>query len=136
MQSHGREIQYSDEWDSGKFYQNSLYNPKPSESDDYDSIPYPLLRSEIEQTFKGLLRERKRPKPAKLFFDLLLQIFAPATTTTEKPDPTDPVTEPSGGAQPVTLGSRTRRPPKYKIKGYCKHPPKKHLKENEDDDEE
>lgn len=33
----------------------------------------------------------------------------------------------------MTLGTRTRRPTKYKPKGNCKNPPKKHYKEDLED---
>lgn len=35
----------------------------------------------------------------------------------------------------ATLGTRTRRPTKYKPKGNCKKPPKKHYKEDSDTSE-
>lgn len=149
----GREIDYNDEWNSAKFHQNALYQPKFSDFDDDEQIPLTELRDELEGQFKGLFNRRTKQDPQiqqnqPFSIALLLQLLLganrpngastpkPTTTTTKKTttkSTTTMSTTPDPGLQ--TLSMRTRRPTKYKHKGNCKHPKKKHDKENEDDGE-
>lgn len=145
MNTLGREIDYNDEWSSGNFRKASVYRPQLPDFDDYSQIPYPLLRNDLENHFKGLLNNKQNP-PAptqnnflylfNLLFGLNRPGNGPATqrppatrTTTKKTTPM--TTTPDPGA--MTLSNRTRRPTKYKNKGHCKNPPKKHEKEDKHD---
>lgn len=129
----GRKIEYSDEWKSEKFYENTLYNPTRPDFDEYDNIPETELRAELETQIKKFLRDRNRQRPQKLFFNLLFQLLNGNTPPTEPP-PTEGPVDPEIPTS-VTLGMRTRRPTKYKYEGYCKKPPKKHEKEDIVDEE-
>lgn len=151
----GRQIDYNDEWNSAKFHQNTLYQPKlSSDFDDYDQIPLPELRDELESQFKGLFNRKTKQdppvQPSQPFsIALLLQLLlggnrpnGPNGSTTPKPTTTKKTTTKSTTTMSTTpdpsletLSMRTRRPTKYKHKGNCKHPKKKHDKENEEDAE-
>lgn len=133
-ESDGRQIEYSDEWKSENFYENTLYNPKRPEFDEYEDIPEPELRAELETQIKKFLRDRNRQRPQKLFFNLLFQLLSGNTPPTESPPTPTEGPDPEQQAS-VTLGMRTRRPTKYKFKGNCKKPPKKHDKEDIVDEE-
>lgn len=123
-----REIKYKDHWHQDKFLQNELYDRVATE-EDYDQLPFPYLRSDIK---RGAL-ERQRPNLRPVvggqqftLIGLLNAVFAnKLTTTTEAPKTTVP------GPAGETLKTRTRRTTKYKVKGNCKKPPKKHDKEDD-----
>lgn len=130
MQGNGREIKYTDEWNSETFIQNELYDPKITE-DDYGQLPLPFLRSEIKRRESSLSKDKKqkqanRPFTIALILSWLLGQTTTTTTSTTTMAPST-TTDPSS----MTLSSRTRRPTKYKKKGNCKNPPKKHPEDSD-----
>jgi hypothetical protein len=125
-----QEIKYREQWTHDRFLQNELYDRQITE-DDINNIPFPYLRSAIVRN----RQEKQAPgRPFTIGF-LLSLIFGgyqgqAAGITTAAPG-VAPVTA-STSPNPNTLSGRTRRPTKYKIKGNCKHPPKKHPKDSDD----
>lgn len=127
-----RIIKYSDQWNRENFIQHDFYSPKINDDDDNKNIQLPYLRSQIE----AIAKQNKNPRQAgDLLQAILAFLFGNGTTTT--PAPSDSGSGSGSGSATTedpsraTLSNRTRRPTKYPIKGYCKKPPKKHLREND-----
>lgn len=132
-----REIKYTDKWSSEKFHRNDLYDRQNS-AVDYSPIPFSNLKEDFIDdgdsivVFKKGTKQRQPGQPSAIGFLLQLLFggfgsrpYLIIPTTTNKPLIS------TGIAVDATLINRTRRTTKYKIKGNCKNPPKKHDKEDE-----
>lgn len=127
-----RVIKYSDIWDQDNIVQSEYkQNPNVLEDESFGNAPAPALRLKVEEFVKrnGNLRQQ----------DFVAQIWAlvfgsQTTTSTAAPaGTTKSLAAPSTTTDPstATLSGRTRRTTKFKIKGYCKNPPKTILPEND-----
>jgi hypothetical protein len=127
-QGSAKEIKITDEWNSENFLRYELHTPRPIDYD-YDNIPYPLLKNVIANRDRYPLRQG----PIQSYVQAILQALfgglyapqppvppAPATTTMKTTTTPDPFTQ--------KLEKRTRRKPKYNIKGDCKN--KKGMKDD------
>lgn len=129
--------------------QKDFYTRENSDIDD-NAISMPFLKSRLEELLKSneLLREqisgvldnkgnmRQQDLVAAIWNIIFGPWMVPLSATTETITTTTTSSESDNSSNLVTTPTpikinRTRRPTKYKIRGFCKNPPKKHLPENE-----
>jgi hypothetical protein len=116
-----REISYNDQWHRDGFYQNEVSNHENAEQD-ISQIPLPFLRS-------GLFQRRRPDKDKQQPYTIGLLWNYLYGQKTEKKE--EKVEEASNASFQTVFKGRTRRPTKYKVKGNCKNPPKKHPRDSD-----
>lgn len=131
-----REIKYTDKWNSERFHHNDVHEPEYFD-EDFGRIPLPYLRGELTTNdFADARPKKQRQNRPQNFSEVFKFLFGGgrATTTSTTTTTTEPTTT-TGDPATQTLSNRTRRVTKYKIKGNCKNPPKKHDHSDVEDDE-
>lgn len=125
-------VKYTDKWDQDNIIRSEYKQiPREVEADDLSNAAAPELRLKLEEFVKNNKNLRQQ--------DLIAQIWhlifgSRTTTTTESPSGTTTTTTTAATTTDLsdaTLSGRTRRTTKYKIRGYCKNPPKAILPEND-----
>lgn len=138
------EIKYSDQW-NGEDYVQKDFNTRNNEKR-VEITSMPFLKIKLEELLKNnadlrdqiseVLSNKENMRQQDLVAAFWNIIFSPwivtssttttaATTTTISNDADN-----FSSTSPIKI-NRTRRTTKYKIRGYCNNPPKKHLPENE-----
>lgn len=137
------ELKYSDQWKSEEFIEKDFYTRDKSDDVDVNSMPSLKLRLEellknnavLREQISEVLSNKENMKQQDLVAEIWNIIFSPwivpSTMTTQATITATSFSSESDSFSSSTLSSikihRTRRTTKYKKRGSCKNPLKKHL---------